>query len=171
MQESYAFGRWPREGAHGYRAVKDALIQLTLNSLTHGIELPHIRKGTGKDPRATLTIRRCHRPGEFAFVFADDGRGFDVDLIRSRAIERQLITPDESWADDETIAPLIFEAGFSTASKPTSEAGQGMGLNIVKQRIVEECGGDIVVRSVPGKSCEFELSFPVAELALVVNNL
>jgi signal transduction histidine kinase len=111
------------------RAVKDALIQLTLNSLTHGIEPPHVRARAGKDPRATLSIRpACDKHGKFGLIFRDDGRGFEVE--------------------------------------PAGEAGQGVGLTIVKQRIVEECHGDIVVRSEPGCSCEFELNFPVTGRAI-----
>jgi len=111
------------------RAVKDALIQLTLNSLTHGIEPPHVRARAGKDPRATLSIRpACTRHDKFGLIFRDDGRGFELE--------------------------------------PSGDPSHGVGLNIVKQRIVEECHGDVVMRSEPGCSCEFELNFPVTERAI-----
>ncbi|MGH7757128.1 MAG: ATP-binding protein, partial [Vulcanimicrobiaceae bacterium] len=149
------------------RAVKDVLIQLTRNSLTHGVEVPDLRELTGKQRHATLTIRPVtDNPNQFGFVFRDDGRGFDTDRIRNRAIEQGMIASHDPRAyDDSTIVGLIFEPGFSTTDEATSEAGRGMGMNIVKQRIIDEFNGDISVLSEPGRFCEFKITLPTAELA------
>jgi chemotaxis protein histidine kinase CheA len=151
------------------RAVRDVLIQLTRNSLTHGIELPELRSLTGKNRVGTLTIRPIrNRPNEFGFSFHDDGRGFDTERIRSQAIKQGLLgLRDLDVSDDSSIARLVFEPGFSTADETTTDAGRGMGMNIVKQRIVDECKGTITVNSEPGLSCEFSILIPLAELARV----
>jgi signal transduction histidine kinase len=151
------------------RAIKDVLIQLTRNSLTHGIELPELRSLSGKNQCGTLTIRPIEGPpNEFGFVFRDDGRGFDTERIRNRAARQGLLPPGIHRSyDDSEIARLVFEPGFSTADETTADAGRGMGMNVVKQRIVDECKGTITVNSEPGQFCEFQIVIPVAALARI----
>jgi chemotaxis protein histidine kinase CheA len=62
---------------------------------------------------------------------------------------------------------LIFAPGFTTEQSSTPDAGRGMGMDIVKRRIVDECGGEISIRSDPGRYCEFEFALPVAALAVL----
>jgi signal transduction histidine kinase len=144
------------------RAIKDVLLQLTHNSLTHGVEMLEVRQLLGKEQRATLTIRRVSGPAEeFSFIFRDDGGGFNIDRIRRTALERGLISrQDPRASDDSGVVGLAFEDGFST-----SEASGGKGLGIVKQRIIDECNGKFSVRSELGRFCEFSFSLPLAEVA------
>jgi signal transduction histidine kinase len=46
------------------------------------------------------------------------------------------------------------------------DAGRGMGMNVVKRRIVDDCEGEIAVHSEPGRFCEFTFELP----ALAVRN-
>jgi signal transduction histidine kinase len=39
-------------------------------------------------------------------------------------------------------------------------------MDAIKRRIVDECGGEISIRSDPGCYCEFEFSLPVAAQAV-----
>jgi signal transduction histidine kinase len=51
----------------------------------------------------------------------------------------------------------IFDPFFTT-----KDVGAGMGLGLfICNSIVEEYGGKILVKSEPGKFCEFTLEFPV----------
>ncbi|HEV3157925.1 MAG TPA: ATP-binding protein [Candidatus Baltobacteraceae bacterium] len=154
-------------GDVGRRAIKDVLIQLVRNSLAHGVEFPRERESAGKPICATLTIRALNgSPGEYGFIYRDDGRGFDSDKIRRRAVDLGLIQANDPRAyDDSTIVSLIFEPGFSTADEATSEAGRGMGMNIIKEKIVDQLGGEISVLSEPGRFCEFKIALPTAQLA------
>ncbi len=145
--------------------VKDVLIQLTRNSLAHGVEDPQERERSGKPRTATLEIRPMPDapPDTFAFTFRDDGRGLDPDKIRARAIERGLLSPEHAGSvDDSDIAGFIFAPAFSTADSTTSEAGRGMGMNVIKHRVVDECGGEISVNSETGRFCEFSFVIPTA---------
>jgi signal transduction histidine kinase len=54
------------------------------------------------------------------------------------------------------VAARIFEPFFTTKA-----SGTGLGLAVVK-RIVEEHGGAVAVRSVPGSGTVFALRFPFA---------
>jgi HPt (histidine-containing phosphotransfer) domain-containing protein len=149
--------------------VKDALIQLTRNSLAHGIEAPDARELSGKPRLATISIQPLAgiRPGEFGFTFRDDGRGLDAHLIRERAVALRLLDPAQaSNVADSAIAGFIFAPGFSTSSVTTIDAGRGMGMNVIKQRIVDDCGGEIGVDSEAGQFCEFSFVLPLPAPAL-----
>jgi chemotaxis protein histidine kinase CheA len=143
--------------------VKDVLVQLVRNSIAHGIESPEEREAAGKPRVATLAIHPTKgvAPDAFAFTFRDDGRGLDAARIRSRAVEAGLLPQVEALSiDDSEVAGFIFEPGFSTVEGLSREAGRGMGMNVVKQRVVDDCGGEIEVDSEPGMFCEFSFVIP-----------
>ncbi len=150
------------------RAIKDVLTQLTRNSLAHGIEDPGIREAASKPAMGTISIRRVPdaNAGTFRFTFRDDGVGLEPQRIRARAIEQNLLDRDQAAGfDDSAIVGVIFAPGFTTAKESTGDAGRGLGLDTVKRRIVDECGGEISIRSDPGRYCEFEFALPVAAMA------
>jgi HPt (histidine-containing phosphotransfer) domain-containing protein len=149
--------------------VKDALIQLTRNSLAHGVETPDTRVAIGKPRVATISIQPLAglAAGEFGFTFRDDGRGLDAEQIRERAVALQLLEADQaSSVPDSAIAGFIFAPGFSTAKVATIDAGRGMGMNVIKSRIVDDCGGEIGVDSEAGQFCEFTFVLPLPAAAL-----
>ncbi len=144
--------------------VKDVLIQLTRNSMTHGIEDPATREAAGKARTGTIDIHPMHDTpsGSFAFTFRDDGQGLDPGRIRQRAVEIGILTPERARnVDDSEVAGVIFTPGFTTVDETTSEAGRGMGMNVIKQLVVDECGGEILVNSEVGQFCEFSFVLPV----------
>ncbi|MBV8223201.1 MAG: Hpt domain-containing protein, partial [Candidatus Eremiobacteraeota bacterium] len=147
------------------RTVKDVLIQLTRNSMTHGVEMPSAREAAHKPKTATIEIKPLPTGsgGEFAFSFRDDGRGLDPIVIRQRAVEMGLISRDEAAKIDESqVAHFIFVPGFTTSNGATTDAGRGVGMDVVKHLVVDECGGEIGVSSDPGRYCEFSFVLPRA---------
>ncbi len=140
---------------------RDVLIQLVRNALVHSVEAPELREAAGKPARARLTLR-CRPAGPdglAGFVFRDDGAGLDLPRIRSKAESASLVAAGAAIADQE-LAALIFAPGFSTAARADGDAGRGMGLDIIKHHVVDESGGEIGVRSVPGAFCEFTCLLP-----------
>lgn len=143
--------------------LRDVLIQLTRNSLAHSIEVPEERSRHGKAREALIQIKPQTNPenGFNGFVFVDDGRGLDVQKIKQRAISQGLLTQEQAAdADESSLAMLIFTPGFSTADEVTSDAGRGMGMDIIKEKIIDECGGEITVEVEPGRSCSFGIYLP-----------
>ena len=84
-----------------------------------------------------------------------------VTASRARAVSTGLIGESEE-IDDHSVAALIFQPGFSTSTESGPDAGRGMGMNVIKQRIVDESGGEIAVSSEPGRYCEFTFTLPAA---------
>jgi HPt (histidine-containing phosphotransfer) domain-containing protein len=151
------------------RVIKDVLIQLARNSVVHGIEEPQVREASQKPGCGTISIRRVPDTdaGTFRFTFRDDGAGLDPQKIRARVVHQNLLDREQADAfDDSSIVGMIFAPGFTTAEISTVDAGRGMGMDIVKRRIVDECGGEIAIRSDPGRYCEFEFALPVTALAV-----
>jgi chemotaxis protein histidine kinase CheA len=150
------------------RAIKDVVTQLARNSLAHGIEDPKTREAASKPAMGTISIRRIPdaNAGTFRFTFRDDGIGLEPQRIRARAIEQNLLDRDQAAGfDDSAIVGVIFAPGFTTEKESTGDSGRGIGLDTVKRRIVDECGGEISIRSDPGRYCEFEFALPVAAMA------
>lgn len=151
-------------GAHA-DMLRDVLIQLTRNALAHSIERPEDRAKQGKPRSGLIQVRRIAEPGEgqVGLSFRDDGRGLDLERIKARAVERGLVAAEEAATlPDDQAAALIFSPGLSTAETAGDHAGRGMGMDIIKTRIVDEAGGDLHLHSEPGAFCEFGLYLPAA---------
>jgi two-component system, chemotaxis family, sensor kinase CheA len=146
--------------------VRDVLIQLARNSLAHSVEPAPLRVSVGKPPVASLSLRALPRSadGLVGIAFRDDGAGLDLDAIRTRAESAGLLSPNANPAPAD-IARCIFAPGFSTAATVGAHAGRGMGMDIIKSKVVDEAGGAIEVHCTPGQFCEFHLYFPATASA------
>lgn len=141
--------------------VRDVLVQLARNSIAHGVETPEVRKKNGKESNALLSIRALPSPapGVVGLAFRDDGNGLDSKRISAKAKSLGLIE-EEADPSDQDLVKLIFEPAFSTTEKADIHSGRGVGMSIVKERLVNTAGGCIEVVSEPGQFCEFRLYLP-----------
>ncbi|MCZ6810174.1 MAG: response regulator, partial [Proteobacteria bacterium] len=105
-----------------------------------------------------ITIR-LHREGaEMVIDVADDGAGLDVDAIRRKAYEKNMLKPDSKVSDQE-IMELILTPGFSTAETVTQSAGRGVGMDVVANE-VKKLGGSLRISSVTGQGTNFTVRLP-----------
>jgi len=136
----------------GFASLLSTLPHLIRNSLVHGIEDPEERGS--KPAKATIKLRFTPQTdGGLHIDIVDDGRGLDLDSIRSHALAQGLLEASQPMNEEETLA-LIFHPNFSTADKVTELAGRGMGLAAVAQA-VRELGGHYDVKT--QKSLGFQL--------------
>jgi signal transduction histidine kinase len=155
------------------RIVRDIVIQLSRNSISHGVELPEERIEVGKLPVATITIaaKPGAPPDTFAFTFRDDGRGLDPRAIKESAIKKGMLNAEEAEAMSPAQAiGLIFRPGFSTASTITDDAGRGFGMNIVKELVVDRLGGKVSMKSEPARFTEFSITIPLTPQVVPSDN-
>ncbi|NNC56117.1 MAG: response regulator, partial [Woeseiaceae bacterium] len=128
------------------------------NAVIHGIESPSERQAAGKPGMGSITIR-LHREGaEMVIDVADDGRGLDVEAIRRKAYELDLLKPDSKVTDEE-IMNLILTPGFTTAGAITQAAGRGVGMDVVATE-VKKLGGSLQIASVTGQGTNFTVRLP-----------
>ena len=128
------------------------------NAVVHGIETSDERQKSDKPATGRITIR-LHREGsEMVIDVADDGRGLDVDAIRRKAYELDMLKPDSKVTDEE-IMELILTPGFTTAGKVTQAAGRGVGMDVVANE-VKKLGGSLRISSVTGQGTNFTVRLP-----------
>jgi len=144
--------------------LNDPLVHIIRNSIDHGIESPESRKKIGKKEQGTVNLSAIHSGSNVLIQIKDDGAGLDINKIRNKAIEKNLMHPDEEKSEKE-IFMMIFEAGFSTASKVTGISGRGVGMDVVK-RSIEALRGNIDVSSEYGAGTTISLKLPLT-LAII----
>ncbi len=142
----------------------DPLMHLIRNSMDHGIEPPEVRRAEGKRAAATIHLSARHAGANVLVTVADDGGGINADAVRTRAVERGLISADAQLSENDTYG-LIFEAGFSTAEQVTDISGRGVGMDVVRQR-VEALRGTIDISSKRGQGTKVGLRLPLT-LAII----
>jgi two-component system, chemotaxis family, sensor kinase CheA len=143
-------------------AIKDSLLHLLRNGVDHGIEPPAVRVAQGKPAEGRLCLRAVHQEGQLTLEIADDGAGIDPERIRRRAVERGLLTAAAAAAfPEEELQALIFRPGFSTAEQVTSISGRGVGMDVVKNNILE-IGGTLEIDSCPGAGTLFRIRILLA---------
>lgn len=143
------------------KALKDILVQLVRNSLSHGIESPAEREAANKPIRGTIRLITRTLDDVLQLAVKDDGRGLAIEKLRAMALESGRWTSEEiaSW-NEAQIAKLIFLPGLSTAEETSHLSGRGVGMDIIKQSI-HELGGKIRTSFAPGKFTEFSILIPL----------
>ena len=137
------------------------LSHLVRNAVDHGIEPPAERVAAGKPETGELRLEARHRAGMLHITLTDDGRGIDVERLRTRAISRGLVA--KAVADQLTeleLLEFLFLPGFSTKDQVTEISGRGVGLDVV-QSMVKAVGGSVRVATQPGRQTVFTLQLPI----------
>jgi two-component system, chemotaxis family, sensor kinase CheA len=147
-------------------AIKDPLTHIVRNSIDHGLESPQARIAAGKNPEGLVLLRAYHEGGQVVIEIIDDGKGLDIDRIRRKAVERGLVTPDQSMRmSDREATQMILLPGFSTAEQVTSISGRGVGMDVVKTNI-ERIGGTLDIKTAVGKGTVVKIKIPLT-LAII----
>lgn len=143
------------------QALKDPVMHLLRNAVSHGAEPPEERIAKGKPARAEVTLELASRGGRLAISIRDDGRGPDLDRIEQVAIERGLLQPRHAGQPppmDQLLA-LVFAPGFSTAGEVDRLSGRGMGLSVVAEA-VRKLQGSVLLRPRYPHGTEILLNVP-----------
>ncbi len=142
-------------------ALAEPLAHLVRNAADHGIETAAERQAAGKPVRGTVRLDAYHEGDQVVIEISDDGRGLDRDKILRRAIERGIVTAnDTARLNDSDIMHLIFAPGLSTADEITEISGRGVGLDVVKSA-VDNLKGSIELESDLGQGTTFRLMVPL----------
>jgi two-component system chemotaxis sensor kinase CheA len=116
------------------QALKDPVLQLLRNAVSHGSETPERRRARGKPLATRITLGLRSGGGRLFVTVTDDGPGPDLEAIRRRALDRGLLTtPNAAAATPAQLMALVFEPGFSTRADVGQLSGRGMGLSIVAE--------------------------------------
>lgn len=124
--------------------LQDAFMHLLRNAMDHGLEAPLARIAKGKPAAGQIRITAARAAQGLQITTSDDGRGLDLEAIRRKAVEKQLVAADAVGSAAE-IAGYVFLPGFSTAHQVSDISGRGVGMDAVRG-LVQSLGGQIHIR-------------------------
>jgi two-component system chemotaxis sensor kinase CheA len=144
----------------------DPLVHMIRNSCDHGIESPEERLENEKPEVGTVTLDADQEGNHIVLKISDDGKGMNPQALMDKAIEKEVITPEQAdTMTDREIFQLIFAPGFSTAKKVTDVSGRGVGMDVVKTNI-QKLKGIVDIDSEMGQGTTFTVKLPLT-LAII----
>jgi two-component system chemotaxis sensor kinase CheA len=141
--------------------LSDPLLHLVRNAVDHGIETGPMRRAAGKPEVGRIVIDARREKDAILIEVSDDGRGIDLAVVLSRAVEAGLLHAD--LADDlppEEVVDFVFRPGLSTAASVSDISGRGVGMDAVRSTI-EALGGSVELRTQPGVGTTTTLVVPI----------
>ncbi|MEG0805188.1 MAG: chemotaxis protein CheA [Lachnospiraceae bacterium] len=146
--------------------IGDPLQHLLRNSADHGLESAKLRAERGKPEVGSIALNAYQEGNNVIIEVSDDGNGIDTEQIKTKAIERGIVTAEQAETlSKKEIIDFLFMPSFSMAKEISDVSGRGVGLDVVKSNI-EALGGDVEVRTVLGEGSKFIVRLPLT-LAII----
>lgn len=146
--------------------INDPIVHLLRNAIDHGIETREERIQKGKAETGNIYISVSRERSNVLINVADDGKGLDSDVLRQKAVEKNIMSAEEAMQlSEEDTYMLITRPGFSTSSKVTDISGRGVGMDVVRTRI-RRLGGSLSINSALNLGTQFGLRLPLT-LAII----
>ena len=141
-------------------SLSEPLLHILRNSLDHGIEPPDKRQKIGKDRKGSIILKSYYSGSNVFIEIQDDGSGINLEKVRQKGIENELISSSDHLSDAD-IYRLLFNPGFSTSENVTNVSGRGVGMDIVKRKI-EQLQGEVNISSTPGQGTTMTIKLPLS---------
>lgn len=139
--------------------VTPPLLHILRNSVDHGIESPEERIKAGKSEIGLIEISANYSGANVIIEIRDDGKGINLEVIRKKGIEKNLIKPEHQYSERELL-DLLFKPGFSTAKQVTEVSGRGVGMDVVKTAM-NQMRGEVLIETKAGKGTKITLRLPL----------
>ncbi len=146
-----------------YYNFSKSLVHIFKNILDHGIEYPSERSEACKPEIGTIKCIIEKTENIIGILISDDGRGIDLNQVKQKAIEKNMLSLEQTdkLCEEEAIA-LVFNNGISTLNSSTEFSGRGIGLSAVKNEI-ESLNGNIKITTRKGFGTQFHITLPIIE--------
>lgn len=144
--------------------IGDPLKHMIRNAIDHGIEKSDERRKKGKPAHGTINLKAYHQEGNVFIDVIDDGKGFDLEKVKRKAVSLGIIQPDEEITKEKLVT-IVFSPGFSTAELTSDLSGRGVGMDVVKTNI-EELRGSVEVKTKEGEGTLIRIKLPLT-LAII----
>jgi len=132
-----------------FREFFNVLVHLVRNSIEHGLESMEERIFLGKPLEGKLSIKAMVKNNNLVLCFTDDGCGIDTEKVIRKAIEKKIITENQS---DSISKKEAIHMMFQTSS--------GVGL-VAVQRNIKKLNGKLSVQTVIEKGTNFKITIPL----------
>jgi len=138
--------------------LKDPLLHLVRNAVSHGIEPAEERLARGKSAEAQISLR-AFTEGELVIIeVSDDGRGIDASQVIAQARRQNLPVPENPLS--AALLDILCTSGFSTRERADRGAGRGVGMDAVKAGLTQ-LGGELSLSTEPHVGTTFTLRLPL----------
>jgi len=114
------------------QALKDPVMHMIRNALSHGVEPPDERARSGKPETARIELHVRAQGNRLHVAVRDDGRGLDRAAVGREA---GLAAEQLDAMEDGEVERLVFRPGLSTRGRVTHLSGRGMGLSVVHETV------------------------------------
>ncbi len=146
--------------------IGDPMVHIIRNAVDHGLEPATERGSKGKPEAGTISISASQKGNQIIIEVSDDGRGINIDRVKTKALEKNLITAEEAVRmTDDAALNLIFLPGFSTAEVATELSGRGVGMDVVKTNI-SKLNGTVEIATRRDKGSTITIRIPLT-LAII----
>ncbi len=166
---------WRGEGSYFDKSLYDdldaVLIHILRNAIDHGIEDTETRKEKGKSPQGTIDIDAFNDDTNLVIQIKDDGRGIDVNRLKSLALSKGLFSGGAlARMTDEEAMNIMFMPGISTAKEVSEISGRGVGMDVVNE-FLQKRAGHINVTSKIDEGTTLRLYVPLKATLGVIDGL
>jgi two-component system chemotaxis sensor kinase CheA len=141
--------------------IKDPLMHLLRNAVSHGIEPPDERVAAGKSPTGTVVVRTSQAGGLIQIEVSDDGRGIDPARVLERAVTLGLVdAADARTLTEREALQFVFHSGLSTKQSVTDVSGRGVGMDVVRDN-VQRVQGQVAIDTSLGRGTRVVVTLPL----------
>ncbi len=142
--------------------IKEILLHALRNAIDHGLETPEQRRAANKPAEGRIVLRCEQREDRLVIAVEDDGRGIDRQEVKTRAVERRLVSRQQAdTLADEDVLDLLFRPGFSTRNAVSATSGRGVGMDVIRAKAAV-LHGTARIASIPGRGATLTLNMPGA---------
>ena len=142
--------------------LESPLNHLLRNAVDHGLETPAERRALGKPECGQIRLEARHVAGRLQVSLHDDGRGLDLERIRTAVIARRLSPPPvAAELSAAELLEFLLLPGFSLKETVTELSGRGVGLDVVADAI-RALDGEVRLETRPGLGFTTHLLVPVS---------
>jgi len=143
-----------------YKALFLSLVHAFRNAIDHGIESKNEREELGKNPVGAIKVSfNTTENNKIIIRINDDGRGLDLEKIRSLTVAKELLSAAElEQINLHDIQQFVFQPGFSTNEK-MQFSGRGVGLDAIKYEVTR-LNGKVWIDSEPHQGTTINIEVP-----------
>ena len=138
----------------------DPIMHLLRNAVDHGIETPETRVKHNKPEEGKIQLSFKKEGKLISVLCNDDGRGIDIEQIKEKALERDIVSAHDELSKEEAMK-IILRHGFSTKDQVSQLSGRGVGLDVVYANI-RKMKGSMTLDSDYGYGLTVELTIPTS---------
>jgi len=152
--------------------IESPINHMLRNAIDHGMDSAAERIAAGKPGTGTIVLEAKHRAGMLSIEISDDGKGVNLEKIRTRVIERKMAPAQmASSMSQAELLEFLFLPAFSLKENITEISGRGVGLDIVHETIRSQ-NGTVRIESELGVGFHTYITLPLTQSivrALVVD--